>query len=252
MDALYYDNYDKLYAGKDYRSEVQTLLDVCGDVTGRMPVRVLDVGCGTGRHAAVFAEEGCEVMGVDVDPGVIEIARARDYADGASPVFHVGNVAELEAGEFDLAVSLFNVVNYLRGLEPLLGFFRAVRERIAPGGLYVFDCWNGLAAILDPPRDENRRIEAGDERIDVATRPRVDWMEQLAIVDNRVVIHGTDGSERAFDFRYEQTLWTPSCLNDALGLAGLETLNVCAWMKPGRAATPKTWKVMFVCRNPES
>ena len=63
MDALYYDTYDKLYAGKDYRSEVQTVLDVCGDVTGRMPGRVLDVGCGTGRHAAVFAEEGCEVVG---------------------------------------------------------------------------------------------------------------------------------------------------------------------------------------------
>jgi SAM-dependent methyltransferase len=39
--------------------------------------RVLDVGCGAGRHAVALAETGCAVLGVDPSPGAVAVARAR-------------------------------------------------------------------------------------------------------------------------------------------------------------------------------
>jgi SAM-dependent methyltransferase len=39
--------------------------------------RVLDVGCGAGRHASVLTAAGVDVIGVDHSPGAIEVARAR-------------------------------------------------------------------------------------------------------------------------------------------------------------------------------
>lgn len=38
--------------------------------------RILDAGCGPGRHAGYLSERGHEVVGVDLDPTLIEIARA--------------------------------------------------------------------------------------------------------------------------------------------------------------------------------
>jgi SAM-dependent methyltransferase len=39
--------------------------------------RVLDVGCGAGRHAVALRRSGHEVVGIDTSPGAVEIARAR-------------------------------------------------------------------------------------------------------------------------------------------------------------------------------
>lgn len=43
------------------------------EITGR----VLDIGCGAGRHATVLAAAGRKVIGVDPSPGAVEVARAR-------------------------------------------------------------------------------------------------------------------------------------------------------------------------------
>ncbi len=53
------------------------LLDLVGDVTGR---RVLDLGCGTGRHAADLAARGAAVIGVDADADMLSRAR-REHPD---------------------------------------------------------------------------------------------------------------------------------------------------------------------------
>jgi SAM-dependent methyltransferase len=45
----------------------------CEEITGR----VLDVGCGAGRHASVLTAEGVEVIGLDSSPGAVAVARAR-------------------------------------------------------------------------------------------------------------------------------------------------------------------------------
>lgn len=48
----------------------------CEEFTGR----VLDLGCGAGRHASVLTAAGLDVIGVDTSPGAVEVARARGVA----------------------------------------------------------------------------------------------------------------------------------------------------------------------------
>jgi len=47
------------------------------DLSPRGCERVLDVGCGTGRAAAMFAARGCAVVGVDPDERMVDVARER-------------------------------------------------------------------------------------------------------------------------------------------------------------------------------
>ncbi len=83
--------------------------------------RVLDAGCGPGRVGAELAARGHQVVGVDVDPVLIEAAEA----DHPGPRWLVGDLAELDLaalGEpepFDAAVIAGNVLAFVApGTEP--------------------------------------------------------------------------------------------------------------------------------------
>lgn len=76
---------------------------------------VLDAGCGTGRVGGPLARAGHQVVGVDIDPVLIEQAR-RDFPQA---VWEVGDLAELELADadgplrFDLVLCAGNVVAFL-------------------------------------------------------------------------------------------------------------------------------------------
>src|SRR5262245_37500544 len=56
-----------------------------GDVSG---LQVVDVGCGTGRHALRLAARGASVVGVDFSEGMLAHARAKEGAAGVRWVVH--------------------------------------------------------------------------------------------------------------------------------------------------------------------
>jgi SAM-dependent methyltransferase len=103
--------------------------DVHGEATfvrAFAPSRVLDAGCGTGRVAIELARHGIDVVGVDVDPAMLETARRR----APDLDWRIADLATLElgpdAGTFDLAVLAGNVLLFVEsGTEP------AVLERVA-------------------------------------------------------------------------------------------------------------------------
>lgn len=84
--------------------EVDFLVDALGLTAGD---RVLDVGCGPGRHAYELAKRGIVVHGVDISERFIEIARA-DAPAGAT--FERADARRLELvqgfGDYDAAISL--------------------------------------------------------------------------------------------------------------------------------------------------
>lgn len=81
--------------------EVEFLIDALDLAPG---ARVLDVGCGPGRHARALAERGVEVVGVDIAQAFIDLARA-DAPAGAR--FERMDARDLTFdAEFDAAISL--------------------------------------------------------------------------------------------------------------------------------------------------
>lgn len=249
-DPLYYTYYDTLYSGKDYYLEVKTILELYKEIAGGLPGRVLDVGCGTGTHALIFAENSCEVVGIDIDCGAIDLARKKsgDHLE-LPPTFFCQDVKQLDAYNFDLAASLFNVVNYIDRIEDLLGFFQAIHKRLNDDGMYIFDCWNGLAAILDVPREKNTHLIVDDEQVDIATRPQIDLMNQRVCMDNTINITSSNGTMRYFSFSYQHRLWMPWVLSNLLEISGFQILKMSKAWQLDAAANHDTWKIMFICRK---
>jgi ubiquinone/menaquinone biosynthesis C-methylase UbiE len=102
-------------------------------------MRVLDVGSGAGDVAMLVAElvgPGGQVVGVDMNPEILEVAQRRVRAAGWTNVtFHVGDIrtARLE-GPFDAVVGRFVLPFVTDRVEVL----RSCIARLRPGGLVVF------------------------------------------------------------------------------------------------------------------
>jgi len=108
--------------------------DLVAGLLGDPPGSVLDAGCGTGRVAIELARRGYEVIGVEVEPAMLDTARAK--APGLEWVLGDLSTAELPDSRFDLAVAAGNVMIFLE-----LGTESAVVANLAravvPGGLVV-------------------------------------------------------------------------------------------------------------------
>lgn len=97
-------------AGDDLAGEARFV-----DAMAPRGARILDAGCGPGRLGGYLAAAGHHVVGVDVDPALIEAAEQ----DHPGPRWLVGDLAELDlpargiAEPFDVIVSAGNVMTFL-------------------------------------------------------------------------------------------------------------------------------------------
>lgn len=145
-------DYDRNAFTRGTAAEVAALVDRLGLGAG---TRILDVGCGTGRHLrALAAEHGCTGLGIDVSPALVEVARG---AAVPGCTFAVGDGRQLlevpavaaalrDRGGFDVAWSLCQGGF---GTHPasdpavVAGLAGAVR----PGGVVVLTAFHALFAV---------------------------------------------------------------------------------------------------------
>ena len=99
--------------------------------------RVLDIGCGLGRHLLLFAAEGFDAHGVDVSPTAVETCRRRLREAGLSATVAEGPmmVLQLPRGSFDAALA-WNVLYHARAAE-IVKTIAGVRDLLKEGGLLL-------------------------------------------------------------------------------------------------------------------
>jgi SAM-dependent methyltransferase len=105
--------------------------------------RAVDLGCGTGRHAAVLADHYDHVLGVDISVPMLELARTRrPWPNVAYQHRDMLDVAPGTDGTFDLVFSAYT----LHHLPELVGALQHIRSLVRPGGQAI------LIDVCDLPR----------------------------------------------------------------------------------------------------
>jgi SAM-dependent methyltransferase len=110
--------------------------------------RAVDLGCGTGRHAALLAAHYKDVLAVDVSAPMLELAMARRGLPNIG--YQHRDLCAVRAdtdGAFDLVLSAY-ALHHVDDLDPTL---RAIRALVAPGGRAI------LIDNVDPRGKVSRR-----------------------------------------------------------------------------------------------
>jgi SAM-dependent methyltransferase len=110
--------------------------------------RVLDLACGSGRHSLELRRRGFEVVGVDISPELLEIARRDAEKEGLEASFVEADLRELDfEAEFDIVLSLNDgAIGYLETDEENLRTFEVISRSLKQGGRHLMQLPNVLYA----------------------------------------------------------------------------------------------------------
>jgi SAM-dependent methyltransferase len=251
-DEVFYSFYDTLFAGKDYLGEVKFLLELVA--AKDKPLRILEIGSGTGNHTMTCAGLGHNVVGVDTDHRMVAIAETKRKSASRAIASRIryfnGSVENLQVADFDLAISMFNVVNYLTSINALKTFMSGVAQRLMSQAPFVFDMWNGVAAVRELPRDETRHMETQNHDIHLAIRSETDLMAlKTNLYYTLEITEKATGLRQNADYSMCQTLWPPKVIRDMAEAAGFNVEAIYPHLTFERPAADNDWKVLFLCRR---
>src|ERR1051326_580609 len=180
--------------------------------------RALDFGCGTGRSTRFAQRLGFEVTGVDIAGEMIAKARELDPA-GDYRLVKDGDLRGLEAGPFDLVLSLFTFDN-IPGVDTKVRLFRDLGLLLKGSGK--------LVSVVSSPEIY---------RHEWASFSTKDYPENLAARSGDVVrIITTDFSDSR---PMEDILWTDESYREVYRQAGLEIVSTYKPLANGDE--PYTW-----------
>ncbi len=149
--------------------EVDVLVDVLDLEPG---MRVLDVGCGPGRHAHELARRGIGAVGLDISEAFVDLAR-RDAPPGASFVHGDARTMAFEA-EFDAAISLCQGAFGLAGgpgaqtapFDPDGAILERIAAAVRPGGKVALSAFSAYFQVRFLEATDNFDADRGVNRED--------------------------------------------------------------------------------------
>lgn len=204
--------YLALYPHRD-RAEARRAVDLLRQETGREPgTRVLDLGCGAGRHLVELEDIGYRATGLDLSMRMLEAAAAVAGAGGL--VRADMRLLPFVSGSFDVVTSYFTSFGYFDREHEDLQVLREVRRVLVPGGTFLLDFMNADHVVANL-RGEDRRTVSG---VEVVQERRL--AAEGRIVEKRITVGAREGHARR-EFVERVRLYRPGELESLLARAGL-------------------------------
>jgi SAM-dependent methyltransferase len=194
---------------------------------------VVELAVGTGRVAVpVAAATGQRVIGIDVSPAMLELARQNASAAGVELDLREGDMRDFELDEpAALVLCPFRSLLHLPGWRDRRRVFERVAASLRPGGRFAWNAFvfdPGIAAAIDGVWREQNGV-----------RHRVDY----APADNRVTVTLESGDAI--------TLWwvARSEWDGLVDVAGLEVESLHGWFDR-RPFDEESREFVYVARKP--
>lgn len=224
QDYAYY--YNSFYKDKNYRAEAEAV-DGLIKKYAEGSTKLINLGCGTGRHDIELEKLGYCVKGIDMSALMVDIAKKNAESSGNAVDFEVADIRNYNPIEkYDTVISLFHVISYQNTNEDVLAAFRTARKALNVGGIFIFDVWYGPGVLSDKPAIRVKEIEDNDNRLIRIARPVLHDKTSVVDVDYEVlVIHKkTDAVKTIHETHNMRYFFRPE-LDMLLQQAGFELID---------------------------
>ena len=102
--------------------------------------RVLDIGCGAGRHGVHLQKKGFEVTGIDNSPKAIEVCKLRGYRK--TKLISISEIHKFKAGSFDTVLMMGNNFGLFGGFNRARRLLKTVHRITSPEGQIIAEAAN--------------------------------------------------------------------------------------------------------------
>jgi SAM-dependent methyltransferase len=198
-----------------------------------------------------MARRGYRVTGIDQSREMLALARKKAASLRTRPRFVHADMRSFHLGRtFDAAVCMFGAFGYVLPERDAVRSLRSVHAHLEPGGLYVFEFWQGSAARPAPFESwlDVRRKNLEIVRLEVARYDprtgRLPWEFQLIVLEGRRLI------DRFEEVHTIQTYSIPG-MRDLLRRGGFDLIGAFAGTNKKKTfapVTPTTFRIMAVAR----
>lgn len=204
--------------------------------------RVLDLGCGVGRHAVALARRGFEVTAMDVSAWALARAREAAEAAGVEVTWHQVDLLTARSWPVGPVDAMVCVQSFGWGSDAeQLRFLRTSHDHLRPGGLLILDHSNATAilrAYVPEARFEAPDLCAEFRRSYDALGGRSAGLLRVSYPDGRTV-----------ELRDDVRLYQPPEVRSLLEASGFDVQRADADFVPGSQVRPDTRYVEFVARR---
>ena len=247
----YAELYDLFYSDKPYAAEAAFVHD-CFQKFGLSPIRkVLELACGTGRHALELDKSGYQITAMDRSPYMIEIARRRAAEHNSRIVFAAGDMQQLPLAEkqFDAALCLFDSIGYLKTDKALRAALAAIWNHLRPNGLFIFEFWHAPAMLSHYSPVRVRRWKTSPSEIVRISETTLDRRNRLANVDYTVYELKDDGTYSTVRETHGNRFFSVDEMQALLSDTNFEPMKFFAGFTKSEQIIDETWHIVAVARK---
>jgi SAM-dependent methyltransferase len=219
--------------------EARAAFDLLGLTAGQ---RVLDLGCGTGRHSIALAEMGLQVTGLDLSEALLAQARTTAATRHIEVRWLCRDMRDLEdLGPFDACVSLYTAFGFFGDAEDQEVLYQ-IAASLCPAGKLLLDVTNHLGYLCRFPREVWRETE------EAVLRERNTYEPLSGVLVTERVCFAKDGGRFALP-QSRVRAYMPHELQAMLGRAGFEIEQVRGGLDQGTFAWNSSPCQIYCCRK---
>ncbi len=208
--------------------------------------RVLDLACGSGRHSLELRRRGFEVVGADISPELLEIARSDARDQGLEVEFVEADLRELDFdAEFDIVLSLNDgAIGYFETEAENLRSFDVISRSLCSGGRHLMQLPNVLYAQEHLPQ---KSWISGSQMIELVEHR---WNKRDRYMEGAMIpVRFGEVLDELKPIQFRQRLYTADELREIFANVGMEVATVFHGSGKPREPTHKQFEIFVESRK---
>jgi SAM-dependent methyltransferase len=213
----------------DYGKECDILERIFAEFSSNTVKDLLDVACGTGTHALIFADRGYTIVGIDASKGMIDQAKMKINSEKMAVELFVQDMRKIELNrKFDCAICMFGGFGYVLTFDDLNSLLLGLNQHIKDTGLFIFEFWN-IGGLKSSPYRSWKKIRGKNLTIYFMSESNFDPQTNILSIDMHFIVIQAGKHVETFDETHKIRCYSLADMRQYLENCGFNLITAYDW-----------------------